>query len=103
MHTGDAGIGPGMRTLFHFTGSGKGINMSFSSDVKNEIILKDYINEKSALSELVAIVCFGGKLRKVDGKYVLSFVTENPRIARRIYSLLKGTLTVNSRIKIRKN
>lgn len=77
--------------------------MSFSSDVKNEIILKDYINEKSALSELVAIVCFGGKLRKVDGKYVLSFVTENPRIARRIYSLLKGTLTVNSRIKIRKN
>ena len=77
--------------------------MSFSSDVKNEIISKDYINESSALSELVAIVCFGGKLRKNDGKYVLTFVTENPRIARRIYSLLKGTLTVNSRIKIRKN
>ena len=77
--------------------------MSFSSDVKNEIITKDYINEKSALAELAAIMCFGGKLRKVDGEYVVTFVTENPRIARRIYSLLKGCLTVNSRIKIRKN
>ena len=77
--------------------------MSFSSEVKNEIISKDYTNEMSALSELAAIVCFGGKLRKTDGNYILTFVTENPRIARRIYSLLKGTLTVSSRIKIRKN
>ena len=66
--------------------------MSFSSEVKNEIISKDYTNEMSALSELAAIVCFGGKLRKTDGNYILTFVTENPRIARRIYSLLKGTL-----------
>lgn len=77
--------------------------MSFSSNVKNEIISKKYTSEASALSELGAIVCFGGKLRKTDGEYSLSFVTENPRIARRIYSLLKGTLTVNSHIKIRKN
>ncbi len=77
--------------------------MSFSSNVKNEIISKKYTSETSALSELGAFVCFGGKLRKNDGAYVLSFLTENPRIARRIYSLLKGTLTVNSRIKIRKN
>ncbi len=77
--------------------------MSFSSDVKNEIISKEYTSEASALSELAAIVCFGGRLKKTSGRYELSFVTENPRIARRIYSLLKGTLNVNSRIKIRKN
>ncbi len=77
--------------------------MSFSSDVKNEIISKEYTKEASAISELAAIVCFGGKLKKSDDSYVLTFVTENPRIARRIYSLLKGTLTVNSRIRIRKN
>ncbi len=77
--------------------------MSFSSNVKNEIISKEYTKEASAISELAAIVCFGGKLKKTDGSYVLTFVTENPRIARRIYSLLKGTLTVNSRIRIRKS
>lgn len=77
--------------------------MSFSSNVKNEIASKKYTSESAAISELCAIVCFGGKLKKTDGKYILSFVTENPRIARRIYSLLKGTLMVNSRIRIRKN
>lgn len=77
--------------------------MSFSSNVKNEIITKKYTREHAALSELAAIVCFGGKLKKSDGEYSFSLVTENPKIARRIYSLLKGALTVNSTIKIRKN
>ncbi len=77
--------------------------MSFSSNVKNEIIAKKYTREHAALSELAAIICFGGKLRKNEGEYTLSLVTENPKIARRIYSLLKGALNVNSTIKINKS
>ena len=77
--------------------------MSFSSNVKNEIISKKYTREHVALSELAAIICFGGKLRKSNGEYMLSLVTENPKIARRIYSLLKGALGINSTIKIHKS
>lgn len=75
--------------------------MSFSSDVKNEIT-KKYTNEKSALAELTAMICFGGKLKKGDNGYYFYVLTENPRTARRVYSLLKGTLEISSRIKIRK-
>ncbi len=77
--------------------------MSFSSNVKNEIIAKKYTREQAALSELAAIICFGGKLRKNDGEYVLSLVTENPKIARRMYSLIKGALSINSTIKIHRS
>ena len=76
--------------------------MSFSSDVKNEIIQKEYTRELAAISELAAMICFGGKLKKTDGKYVFSIVSENPKISRRAYSLMKGALMVNSKIRIRK-
>ena len=75
--------------------------MSFSSDVKNEIT-KKYTNEKSALAELTAMVCFGGKLKKNENGYFFYILTENPCTARRVYSLLKGALEISSRIKIRK-
>ena len=70
--------------------------MSFSSDVKN------YTRELAAISELAAMICFGGKLKKADGKYIFSIVSENPKISRRAYSLMKGALMVNSKIRIRK-
>lgn len=76
--------------------------MSFSSDVKNEIITKEYTRYLAALSELAAMICFGGKLKKTGTKYVFSIVSENPKIARRAYSLMKGALSVSSRIKIKK-
>ncbi|MBQ8525375.1 MAG: DNA-binding protein WhiA [Clostridia bacterium] len=76
--------------------------MSFSSDVKNEIIQKEYTREHAAISELAAMICFGGKLRKIEGKYIFSIVSENPKISRRAYSLMKGALAVSSRIKIKK-
>ena len=75
--------------------------MSFSSDVKGEIT-KKYTNEKSALAELAAMVCFAGKLKKDERGYYFYVLTENPRTARRVYSLLKGALEISSRIKIRK-
>lgn len=76
--------------------------MSFSSDVKNEIISKEYTRELAAISELAAMVCFGGKLRKNEGNYIFSIISENPKISRRAYSLMKGALSVNSKIKIKK-
>ena len=76
--------------------------MSFSSDVKNEIINKEYTRELAAISELAAMICFGGKLKKIGGNYVFSIVSENPKISRRAYSLMKGALGVASKIKIKK-
>ena len=77
--------------------------MSFSSDVKNEIIRKEYVKEKPAISELAGMVSFGGRLKINDGKYYFTIVSENPRISRRLYSLMKGALNINSKIKIKKN
>ncbi len=75
--------------------------MSFSSDVKNEIV-KKYTDEKSAISELSAMVCFGGKFKKEGEKYLFYVLSENPKTARRVYSLMKGSLEINSRIRIKK-
>lgn len=76
--------------------------MSFSSDVKNEIIQKEYTRYNAAISEIAAMICFGGRLKKTDGEYSFSIVSENPKICRRAYSLMKGALSVSSKIKIRK-
>lgn len=77
--------------------------MSFSSDVKNEIIKREYTRELAAISELAAMICFGGKLKKIDDGYVFYILSENPKISRRAYSLMKGALGINSKIKIRKS
>ncbi len=78
--------------------------MSFSSKVKNEIVLKDvdYTDKNIALSELMAFVVYSARLKKHIAGYSLKIKTENAKIARRIYTHLKIAADIKSVISIHK-
>lgn len=78
--------------------------MSFTSKVKNEIVLKDmdYTDKNIALSELMAFVVYSAKLKKHIAGYSLKIKTENAKIARRIYTHLKIAAGIKSVISIHK-
>lgn len=63
----------------------KGNAMSFSSDTKNEIASLPITGDCCAKAELLAVICFCGRLR--GDALVMS--TENPRVAKRVYELVK--------------
>ncbi len=76
--------------------------MSFSSDTKNELVKIKNANSALSLCELMGTVSFGGKLRRGNDGLILQIVTENPKIARHIYQLIKDMLEINTKIKIHK-
>lgn len=76
--------------------------MSFSSDTKNELVKVKNPNQSIALCELMGAVAFGGKFKRENGNMIIQIVTENPKIARRIYQLEKEIAGINSKIKIHK-
>lgn len=76
--------------------------MSFSSDTKNELVkIKDH-SAAVCLAELMGAVAFGGKIRREGGTMVLRTVTENPKVARRIYQLMRDAVGITSKIVIKK-
>lgn len=74
--------------------------MSFSSDTKNELIKIKNASVSVSLSELMGAVAFGGKIKREKSGFVLQIATENPKVARRIYQLMKDAASVASKIKI---
>ncbi|CCJ33566.1 DNA-binding protein WhiA [Caloramator australicus] len=78
--------------------------MSFSAEVKNE--LSRIIDEKKCcqMAELAAIIKLSGSIN-INAKQGLSFkvTTENPAIARRIFSLLKSLFDVHADVMVKKN
>lgn len=76
--------------------------MSFSQDTKNELVKIKNVSTSAALCELMGAVAFGSRLRRENGVLTLTTVTENPKIARRIYQLIRETTGVSSRVKINK-
>lgn len=76
--------------------------MSFSSDTKNELVKVKNPGQAISLCELMGAVAFGGKFKRENGDMIIQIVTENPKIARRIYQLAKETVGINSKIKIHK-
>jgi len=76
--------------------------MSFSSDTKNELVKIKNAALSASISELMGAVAFGGRLKREGKALSLLTVTENPKVARRIYQLLKECVGVNSKIKINK-
>ncbi len=77
--------------------------MSFSSDMKAELAVLPISDMCCACAELSAVAAFSGRLRKRNGEYVLSFVTENAKVAKRIYDLIKFVFGIVSKIRINKN
>ncbi len=76
--------------------------MSFSSDTKNELVKVQNVSTSSSVCELMGAVAYGGRIRREDGVFKVIIVTENAKIARRIYKLMKDTAGVESKIKINK-
>ncbi len=76
--------------------------MSFSSDTKNELVKVQNVSTSSAVCELMGAVAYGGRIRREDGVFKVIIVTENAKIARRIYKLMKDNAGVESKIKINK-
>lgn len=66
--------------------------MSFSSDTKNEIAAIEMTGDCCARAELLAVICFCGRLRP-DG---LVMGTENPKVAKRVYELIKYAFGISA-------
>jgi len=76
--------------------------MSFSSTVKNEIITSLDGTKKQKLSCILGMLCFGSRLIKRDNSFGLRFSTENPKIARKLYTIIKNDFRVKSKLTIHK-
>lgn len=78
--------------------------MSFSSIAKNEICRMTEEKNCCQLAELSAILRMSGTIQ-IFGKQGMGFriTTENPAIARRIFSLLKSQFGIHTEIYVKKN
>jgi DNA-binding protein WhiA len=78
--------------------------LSFSSTVKNEISRIENTNDCCLLTELAAAICFSGTVEQSPGGgFDLRLTTENAAFARRIFSTIKKTCSVNPEISIRRS
>lgn len=76
--------------------------MSFSADVKSEIINSQEDTRKQKLSFVLGMLCFGARLIKNDNRTKLRFTTENPKIARRFYTIIKNEFSIMAKLTIHK-
>lgn len=75
--------------------------MSFSANVKNELSRIPPANRESQLAELSALVRTTGSINIIGlNKLAFSIFTENPAIARRIFSLLKNAFEISVEIQV---
>ena len=81
---------------------------SYASDVKKELTSIE-VHPEHAKAELAAFLRMNAVLSRHDGQMSLDIVTENPAIARRIFSLIKiaygfePQLIVTRKMKLKKN
>ena len=59
--------------------------MSYASEVKKELTAIK-VHQKNAQAELMALIRMNGSIALVNHQLILNIQTENPAIARRIYS-----------------
>lgn len=78
--------------------------MSFSSKTKNELTRMIGEDKCCQIAELSALIKVSGTLSLSGYKRIdLTIVTENPAIARRVFSLLKKVFAINSEIHVKQN
>lgn len=75
--------------------------MSYASEVKKELTAIKF-HQKNAQAELMALIRMNGSIALANHQLILNIQTENPAIARRIYSLLKEFYHVESEIVVRR-
>ena len=74
--------------------------MSFSSDVKNEIINQTEMTKRQRIARLLGMLCFGGRIARSDDGLRLKFATENPKIARSLYQLIKNDCAIKANLRV---
>ncbi len=75
---------------------GKGIKMSFSSKVKEELYKQIGQARHCQIAELGAIIGFCGRLKKAgDNKYDFKIYTENVIVARKCFTLLRKAFNID--------
>lgn len=74
---------------------------SYASEVKKELTGLE-VHPEHARAELSAIIRMSGSLSLIQHHFILNIPTENPAIARRIYSLLHQLYTVDSDLVVRR-
>lgn len=77
--------------------------MSFSSDIKKELVRADMDNKCCMLAELCAFICFGGNISFSGGDYTLKISTESSSAARRCFSLIKKLFDIKGDFDIKKS
>ena len=75
--------------------------MSFAADVKQELTRLS-IQESHPKAELSALIRMNGDLTINQGQFVIGVQTENPAIARRIFSLIRYEYQVDVKLLVRK-
>ncbi|MGM0502479.1 MAG: DNA-binding protein WhiA [Bacillota bacterium] len=76
--------------------------MSFSVEVKKEVIRKDNSNQCCHLAELAALIKVEGSLEIVKGHLALKLESQNAAVARKTYTLLKERFNFITEIIVRK-
>ncbi|UQS85084.1 DNA-binding protein WhiA [Apilactobacillus apisilvae] len=75
--------------------------MSYASEVKKELTTLE-VHKKNAKAELMALIRMNGSMSLSSHKILLNIQTENPAIARRIYTLILKFYDVESKLVVRK-
>ena len=76
--------------------------MSFSSDVKNEIVASLDTGRKQRLCYILGMLCFGSRLVNFEDTVRLRFTTENPKAARKFYTIIKNEFSIKAKLTIHK-
>ncbi|MFW5985973.1 MAG: DNA-binding protein WhiA [Halanaerobiales bacterium] len=77
--------------------------MSFTEDVKHELVRKETDNEKILLSELAALLRMNGSIQIVRHDIAVKITTDYGDLARKIYSLLKDNFGFSLEIIVRRH
>lgn len=79
-------------------------NLSFSSQVKNELARQIDNSRHCRIAEIAALINMCGEiLIHEEQKISIKFQTENAAVARKYFTLLKKTFNINTEVLIRKN
>lgn len=78
-------------------------NLSFSSNVKNELIHRfgneSYIN----VAEITAMLNLCGQVCKINDRFCVKIQTDNVSVARKYFTLLKKTFNIDNKVDIKEN
>jgi len=77
--------------------------MSFSSEVKNEIINSCESGKKLRVCQVLGMICFGARLVSSPEGLRFRFQSENPKISRLLYTVLKNDMKLDVNIRIHKS